>query len=285
MEFECKVSVLVTFYNQEKYVDRALQSILAQKVNFEYKIFIGDDGSCDGTLDRVKVWQKQYPNKIIVSVMSRKKGVKYIGGFRASQNRLSLLKYVNSEYFIFLDGDDFFTDNNKLQKQVDVLDLEDNSDCVACGHHVSMLYLNGDKKHITDDNIKTGKYAPKEYWGRPMYFHPDSMLTRSFVISSFPFDLVENSFNDNLITFLTIQKGKLYFLEDDMAVYSITEDGIWTSNNIIVNLIRSIIGYDLCNLINLKMKKETDKRNRGVWFDLIECREKINKGELFLLEE
>ena len=61
-----KLSVLVTFYNQKDYVDRALRSILLQNTDFEYEILVGDDGSTDGTLDKIKEWQAKYPNKISV---------------------------------------------------------------------------------------------------------------------------------------------------------------------------------------------------------------------------
>ena len=89
-----KLSVLVTFYNQREYVDRALNSILSQKTDYDYEILVGDDGSNDGTIGKLEEWQEKYPDKIKIYIMDRKEGVKYNSSFRASRNRINLLKKV-----------------------------------------------------------------------------------------------------------------------------------------------------------------------------------------------
>ena len=63
MEYEYKVSVLVTFYNQEAYVDETIKSIINQSVNFSYQIIIGDDGSNDGTIEKLKKWEQNLRKK------------------------------------------------------------------------------------------------------------------------------------------------------------------------------------------------------------------------------
>ena len=201
-----RVSVLVTFFNQEQYVDRALNSIISQKTDFGVKIIVGDDGSTDTTRNKVKEWMNKYPDKVELHIMKRSPG-KHISGFRASRNRLNLLKYVDTEYFIFLDGDDYYKCAGKLQHQVDVLDNPLNKDCIACAHNTDMLYPDGRRIAITSDKIKEGKYQAKEYW-RKLYFHTDTLLTRSSIIPSIDLKLLQNNFNDNLITFVFIQKGK-----------------------------------------------------------------------------
>lgn len=273
-----RVSVLVTFYNQEKYVDKALKSILDQKTNFGIKILVGDDGSTDETCNIVEKWIDLYPNIISLYVMERTDD-KHIAGFRASQNRLNLIKHVETEYFIFLDGDDFFDYDEKLQKQVEILDNDSNKDCICCGHDIDMLFPNGDRKAINSINVKEGKYSPEKYW-RYYYFHTDTLLFRSSMISSIPFDLVENNFNDNLITFLAIQHGKIYYIPKSWAVYFQTGDGIWTSNKSIINVIRNMFVFDLCNQINKGMKKQTLSRFSQTWMLIYKNRKKINKDEL-----
>lgn len=275
---EQRVSVLVTFYNQEKYVDQALKSILEQKTDFEIKILVGDDGSSDKTCEIVKAWKDKYPEIIELYVMDRKPG-KYISGFRASRNRLNLLKYVKTEYFIFLDGDDYFDYSEKLQKQVDILDDKDNQDCIACGHNADMLYLDGRRMPATSTRLKEGKYEAKKYWNK-MYFHTDTLLTRSSVISSIPEKFIENNFNDNLITFSFIQEGKLYYIPESWTVYLQTGDGIWTSGKEVVNHIRNMFLYDLCNQINPRMKKETTNRFSYSWMLLLKIRKQIKAEEL-----
>ena len=281
---EYRVSVLVTFYNQEKYVAQALKSIIEQKTDFKVKILVGDDGSTDKTCDIVKEWIERYPERIELYVMDRKPG-KYISGFRASRNRLNLLKYVKTEYFIYLDGDDYFDYDGKLQRQVEILDDIANQDCIACGHNTDMLYPDGRRVRMTSTNITEGKYTPKEYWSK-MYFHTDTLLARSSVIPTIKAKILENNFNDNLITFSFIQKGKLYYIPEAWAVYVQTGDGIWTSGKIIVNHIRNMFLYDLCNQINPDMQKETAHRFSETWMSLLKNRNQINvvELELFSLE-
>lgn len=258
-----KVSVLVTFYNQEKYVDKALNSVFSQKTNFDYDVLIGDDGSSDRTLARINQWISRYPDKIKLFQMERVEK-KYPTGFRASQNRLNLLKYVTGQYFNYLDGDDYFTDENKLQKQVDILDSVDNQDCVACGSNIDMIFPDGSIKQATSKKLQKGKISPSDYW-KKHYFHTDTLLIRSSIITKLPFKLLENTFNDNLITYSIIQHGNLYFIPESTAAYIQTMNGIWTTGNNETNQIREMICYDICNIINPSMKKETDKRLTGSW--------------------
>lgn len=273
-----RVSVLVTFYNQEKYVDQALGSIVKQKTDFGVKIIVGDDGSTDNTQYNIKEWIKKYPDTIEMHVMDRKPG-EHIAGFRASRNRLNLLKYVNTEYFIFLDGDDYYEYDKKLQRQVDVLDNPQNNDCIACGHNTEMLFPNGRKTAITSTKLKEGKYHAKKYW-KELYVHTDTLLTRSSIIPSVNLKLLQNNFNDNLITFVVIQEGKIYYIPELWTVYVQTGDGIWTSGKQVVNLIRNMFLYDLSNRINPSMKKETDHRFVYTWLSLLKIRKQIKSDEL-----
>lgn len=273
-----RVSVLVTFYNQENYVDKAIKSVLDQKTDFDVKILVGDDGSSDRTRDVVKKWIEKYPEKIVLYVMDRDSG-KHISGFRASRNRLNLLKHVDTEYFIYLDGDDYFDYDGKLQKQVEILDNPENADCIACSHNIDMLYPDGKKIPILSVGLKEGKYNPREYW-KSMYFHTDTLLIRSSVIPSIDTKLLENNFNDNLITFCMIQKGNLYYIPESWAVYVQTGDGIWTGGKVVVNHIRNMFLYDLSNQINPSMMKETTHRFRDTWFHLLKMRKELVASEL-----
>ena len=273
-----KVSVLITFYNQEAYAARALQSVLDQKTDFEFEVLVGDDGSTDGTQDIVRQWMENYPGRIELYIMDRAPG-KHIGGFRASGNRLNLLKYVKGEYFIYLDGDDYFDYPEKLQKQVEILDAPENQDCAACGHNTVMLYPDGTRRPISPPEMKEGKYSPKDYW-KDRYIHTDALLARSSVIPTIPVKLLENNFNDNLITFSIIQNGNIYYIPQSWAVYVQTEGGIWTGGQTVVKHIRNMFLYDLCNQVNPSMKKETSYRFRSAWLELFKLRKQIRPSEL-----
>ena len=173
-----KVSVLVTFYNQEDYVDEALQSVFDQKCDFDFEVLIGDDGSTDGTMAKLQKWKQKYPDRMEIYVMDREPGVKYNSSQRASRNRLNLLQYVKGEYFAYLDGDDFYIDDHKLQKQVEIMDQPENAKYAVCAHNV-YAYDEKTKENTPFLNCNhTMKLKGKTYWGR-FYFHPDSILMRS----------------------------------------------------------------------------------------------------------
>ncbi len=273
------ISVLVTFYNQEKYVDAALSGIMKQVTDLPIHVIIGDDGSTDHTRERIFDWIKRYPEAIELHVMERLDGELSAAGFRASRNRLHLLQFVNTKFFIFLDGDDYYEYNHKLQRQVEILERPENQECIACGHNCDMLYPDGHRVPISSTTLKEGIIDPKTYWGQE-YFHTDSMLIRSKIIPLINKELLENNFNDNLITFSIIQHGSLYYIPESWVVYLQTGDGIWTSGKKIINLIRNLFAYDICNKINPRMKKETTMKYSYAWFELIKARNGIEPNEL-----
>ena len=117
-----KVSVVVATYNQEKYIGHTLESIVSQKVNFEYEVLVGDDCSTDGNAVIIKEYAEKYPDIIIPILREKNLGM---GG-----NVADLTMRVTGEYVAFIEGDDYWIDENKLQKQVDFLDSH--PDYVAC---------------------------------------------------------------------------------------------------------------------------------------------------------
>lgn len=277
------VDILVTFYNQEQYVERAINSCLEQRTDFPCRILVGDDGSSDNTVQEVKRLQEAHPGQIELYVMDRVPGEKYIGGFRASRNRLNLLSKVTADYFIFLDGDDYFSSGSKLQRQVDI--LRENPDCAACAHAIDAVYPDGRIEPYIAEKIPEGKYDRKRYWHH-LYFHTDTILARSSAIGSIPRELVENHYNDNMITYLILQAGPIYYLPQAMAVYTQTGDGIWTGGKRVVGNLRNMVLYDICLIVDPGMKKETAIRFASTWLKMFSLRKEIRKEDLepFYLE-
>ena len=133
-----KVSVLISFYNLAPYVDQTMESVLAQKTDFPVEILCADDGSEDGTVELLHGWEKRYPDRVRVFVMDRIPGKKYEGNERIQRMnaiRGRLFYEAKGQYVCYLDGDDFYTDDRKLQKQADILDADTAHKYVACGHN------------------------------------------------------------------------------------------------------------------------------------------------------
>lgn len=274
-----KVSILVTFYNQEKYVDRALQSVFDQQCDFDFEVLVGDDGSTDATMDKLLRWQEKYPDRMKIYTMERKAGVKYNGSQRASRNRLNLLEHVQGEYFAYLDGDDFYIDKNKLKKQVDILDSPQNRGYAMCAHNV---YAYDEEKGTNTPFLACGhvmKLKNTTYWGR-FYFHPDSILMRSEYIPRIPKDVVLNYFNDNTITFCFLKYGGIYYLPDIMASYSQTGDGIWTGSSKFIGSLRNMMDYDLEMKLAPEFKRYSLIRHRADMRALLRDREPQDEKKL-----
>src|SRR4030067_128381 len=109
-----KVSVIVITYNHEEFICQSLDSILMQDVNFEYEIVIGEDCSTDKTRDILLDYQKNYPDKIRLILSEKNRGL--------IANFVQTYKSCSGEYIATIDGDDYWTSSQKLQKQVDFLD-------------------------------------------------------------------------------------------------------------------------------------------------------------------
>lgn len=250
-----KLSVIVTFYNLEEYVDDALNSILMQELDFKYEILIGDDGSSDKTVCKIREWRKRYPDIIRVFTMSRDPEADYNRIFRASKLRLSLLGMAKGEYITFLDGDDYYTCKTKFRKQIEILDSNKYKDCVACAHNVAMYKQWNGQTEILNKGIKRGVIDKKDYWSN-YYFPAFTMVYRNI------FKDIENSkfnryFDDNLITFYALQYGSIFYLNEVMAHYRQLKNSTWNSKTEIEKSILNLIDYDIELYINKKMRSES----------------------------
>jgi len=208
---ELKVAVYMITYNHENYITQAIESVLMQETNFTYQLFIGEDCSTDKTREICNGLKEKYPNKIELVLQNANIG--------ASKNALQMFKLCfqsGAKYIAMLEGDDFWTDPLKLQKQVDF--LEANSDYVLCFHKVSVLRPNG--KLCTDfltrlpNNHETLEDLAQS-WN---YIHTPSVVFRN-VITDFPYEFEMTPIGDFFLYMMLAEKGKLKYLEDDMATY------------------------------------------------------------------
>lgn len=247
-----KLSVLVTCYNQVEYIVQAIESILSQKVNFAYEIIIGDDGSSDGSYELIKKRYSDYDN-IKIFQSSRQNDDEGNASVRASKLRVRLLGFVKGEYFAYLDGDDFYCDNLKFQRQIDILDNPLNSDCVCCADDSYFYYGKDNIRKIAPEYLASGKIPLKEYW-YSLWFHASNCVFRSIIISTMPHQLLDKVFHDNVITFWALQNGNLFYQNITTMCYRQVEtNSIWTTNKEAVRHIRQIIGYDVCVKLNPKL--------------------------------
>jgi glycosyltransferase involved in cell wall biosynthesis len=141
------VSVCIFTYNYEKYLAQAIESVLSQETRFPVEIVIGDDCSTDNTRLIAKNYYDKFPDRIVLSFNENN-----IGG---TKNWINTINQCKGKYIALLDGDDYFTDVLKLQKQYDV--LESNPEYVLSFHSVEEKYEN------VTGNDKVVVYEKEEY--------------------------------------------------------------------------------------------------------------------------
>src|SRR5882672_6480832 len=142
-----KVSVSVITYNQEEFIAQAIDSILRQEVSFDYEIVIGEDASTDRTREIVLELERRHPDRIRVMLRdagtSERDRARGLGG---KTNFVQGIQDCRGKYVALLDGDDYWTDSHKLQKQVDF--LERHPECSLCFHNAEMFYEDGSQSSM-----------------------------------------------------------------------------------------------------------------------------------------
>lgn len=133
------VSVCCITYNHKSYISEAIESFLNQKTNFRFEILIYDDCSTDGTREVLKYYEATFPSKIRVFYSHENQ---YQKGVRLLNLRYNLPR-SRGEFVATCDGDDFWCDKYKLQKQVDF--LTKNPEAVSCFHDFESLIC-GERK-------------------------------------------------------------------------------------------------------------------------------------------
>lgn len=206
------VSVCMITYNQEAFIREAIEGVFMQEVDFDVEFLIADDVSPDGTSDIVQ----EYVNN-----QGKGHWIKYIRHTRNKgmmSNFLLALENCKGKYIALCEGDDYWTDPLKLQKQVDF--LEKNPDFVICYHKVNVLFPDG--KFEEDYWVKgiIGKSESTIYDMAVLgnYIHTPSVVFRN-VLKEFPKSFSESPIGDFFLWMLLAQHGKIKKLPDVMAVY------------------------------------------------------------------
>lgn len=247
-----RVSIMITCYNCEDCIDDAINSVVSQDMPFQWELLIGDDGSSDNTVSHIKDWIRKYPDNIVLYIMERNSNEEK-NGTRAAKNRANLLEHAVGDYLIFLDGDDRFLGTEKIKRQVEILDLKDYKNCSCVAHNILANDTSNRIKYpLTDKEYPEGIVDSHKYW-RDLYFHTNTILFRRCCVETMLNDKYCDYLNDNFITYIVLQYGKIYYLKQIWGQYNLTGNGLWTGKKRIYGCFRNMILYDLELKINPKM--------------------------------
>ena len=209
------VSVAMIAYNVDRYISEAIESVLMQKTKFPFELIIGEDFSTDNTLQIVLEYQKKYPKIIRVLVREKNLGL--------TPNSVDTQNHCLGKYIALLDGDDYWTDEHKLQKQIDV--LENHSEYSGCAHQsliikgsrefpVRLFGMEEDADFSIPDTISHRKFHTsslvyrKEYWDKT---------------GGIPLNI---SSNERAIYPMLAIFGNIRYLKENMCVYRLAPTGL-----------------------------------------------------------
>ena len=227
------VSVCIFTYQHVAYIAECIESVLRQETDFPVEIVIGEDGSDDGTREIREKYAQQNPGKIRVISRSRK-DVIYINGNPTGRfNFLETIKVLRGKYIAMVDGDDYWTDPLKLQKQADI--LERDSSLVCCHHWQRVSRKNAAGNYVEEEATKIADgYWPapvssaREIFANKMRVKTRTIMYRNIFKDGFrlPGWFMDVQYGDVPLSLILGKFGNFAFINEEMAVYRITGHGV-----------------------------------------------------------
>jgi glycosyltransferase involved in cell wall biosynthesis len=212
-----KASVLIPTYNQERVIGQAIESALSQVTNFAYEVVVAEDGSTDGTRSVACRYRDRFPDR--VRVLMRERNLGLMG------NLPQAFLECRGDYVACLDGDDYWTSPEKLQRQVDFLDAH--PDYSISFHNARMVW--------EDDSREPILHSPP---GRRPTYHLEELLTHDFISTStavvrnhlvreFPTWYARLPVPDWPFFVLHAMHGKIGYLDENWSVYRQHPAGVY----------------------------------------------------------
>jgi glycosyltransferase involved in cell wall biosynthesis len=215
-----KVSVVITAFNHAKYVGEALDSVLMQQADFPVEILVGDDGSTDGTREIIAGYAERHPDRVFPLFPDEPMG--YEGGLIFE----ALLERARGEYIALLDADDYWLAEDKLGRQVAV--LEEEHECAFCFHDTVLLFEDG-SRHPELLNAGRERVARLEdLLGAWNPVATSSVLYRNRSVEAFPQWLFEVTAVDWALNILNARHGDIAFIDRPMSAYRLHSGGLWS---------------------------------------------------------
>ncbi len=212
-------------YNHGRFIAQAIESVLMQETDFPVELVVGEDCSTDETLRVVLEYAKKYPYVVRAILHEHNVG--------ASANALAVEMACRGQYIAYLEGDDYWTEATKLQKQVRM--LESNPSYCMCGSATRIMVRTSD-----GDEVDAGLIEPKElkpYYiltdflgGYPM--HSSSIMIRRGLVV-FPSWMNGVTNRDTCFLALHAEKGPAGYVNEVTSCYRLHAGGIWSGKSLL----------------------------------------------------
>lgn len=218
------VSICCITYNQAPYIRDALEGFIKQNTNFAYEVLIHDDASTDGTAEIIREYTARYPDLIHPILQTENQYSKGLTNISGTFN----FPRASGKYIAMCEGDDYWTDKDKLQKQVDY--MEAHPDCSLCFHSAD-VEVQG--KAVTERQMRPyredRKVLPEEIIDKTSGYPTASLLFRTEMVKPLPDFYVQAPIADIPLQLMAAARGWAYYMDIPMCVYRLGGAASWTT--------------------------------------------------------
>ena len=256
-----KVSVYCMAYNHEKYIRSALEGFVNQKTTFDYEVFVHDDASTDNTASIIREYAERYPQIIKPIYQVENQHSKGINKFRAF-----ILPHATGEYIASCEGDDYWIDETKLQRQVDFLD--NHPEYSACVHNSYKLDMRTQEKNVMFAALDYDIQVYNALEGIATCYQTASLMYRRKYADNRPqfyYNASKNGFGDYPQAIFLALNGPIRYLGQTMSVYRFGTESSWTTRNR-KDMHKSALHYQYVS----QMLREVNEYTNGLYVDQIE---------------
>ncbi|MDR5590576.1 glycosyltransferase [Christiangramia sediminicola] len=244
----CLVSVCVQTYQHVDFITDCIESILKQKTKFDFEILIGDDDSTDGTRQICEKYSKLYPNKIRLFYHHRKNNIQIKGQPTGRFVMMTNFYNANSKYIALCEGDDYWIDEFKLQKQIDLLENKE----IYVASFTNAIIIDKGKKVNTYNNRKKETYSTFDVIEQGGGFYPTASLVFRNKIRDWPNFMFNYRSGDRILSLLLSLYGEFYYHDEITCAYRLHDQGVFNSIKENAN-VRQKINYE-----NIQLLKDFD---------------------------
>ncbi|TYZ24064.1 glycosyltransferase [Selenomonas ruminis] len=274
MSKECILSVCVVTYGQEKYIGQALDSILAQKTKYDFEILVAEDCSPDNTRHILKDYEKKYPNRFKMLYLDE-------NTYNTTNNAFVRLSHMaKGKYVIILEGDDYWIDPLKLEKQISY--LEAHPDYIAVAHNCLVV---GDDSQPLDEEYpecKDEEYTDVHWYNDVLPGQTATVMYRNPFFIGLDWSIMEKALSpgDRIQFFVLVASGKIHCIQEKMSAYRhVTTKGSSFSANLMYDFEKMDHWY--AELIEWAKNNATDHQVECLeLIRFMEVRRGINAGKL-----
>lgn len=218
---EILVSIRCCAYNHGQFIRQCLDGFVIQKTNFCFEAIVHDDASTDGTADIIREYAEQYPDIVKPIYEKENQYSKHDGSLRRIMDA-----HTHGKYIALCEGDDYWTDPYKLQKQVDF--LESHPDYVMCSHRFDQYYEDGHRlEKEKDDTFQGADYDLQNLIGGKWLTQTLTVMYRRSALNLKRYERYGMSM-DIILFYELLKHGKGYCFPEAMGVYRYHNGGVWS---------------------------------------------------------